>query len=254
MSGVVLERDRELAALLRAARSAGRGSGREPGDGYGDSGARPRGQVALVRGEAGIGKSTLVAALRGALPPDARLLVGHCDDLATARVLGPLRDLAPSAGGELAHALREGFDRDRLYPALLAELTWPGHATVLVVEDVHWADDATLDVLRLLVRRVAQHPVLLVLTFRDDLPRDHPLHRLLALAHAGPVTDLPLEPLSPDAVGRLGGDGRLHALSSGNPFFVHELLTASRGSVPASVTESVLARLEHLSPATRVPS
>ena len=126
---------------------------------------------------------------------------------------------------------------------------------MLVVEDVHWADDATLDVLRLLVRRVAQHPVLLVLTFRDDLPRNHSLHRLLALAHAGPVTDLPLGPLSPDAVGRLGGRRpAAHALSGGNPFFVHELLTASPGAVPASVTESVLGRLEHPPPPPATPS
>ena len=173
----VLERGRELAALTASVQSAAQG----------------RGGVALVHGEAGIGKSTLVDALRKQLPSDARLLVGHCDDLVTPRVLGPLRDLSASVGAELAHVLHGDGDRDRLYTALRDELTWPGHATVLVIEDIHWVDDATLDVLRFLVRRVAELPTLLVLTYRDDLPREHPLHQLLALCHSSTAaTDLAL--------------------------------------------------------------
>lgn len=272
----VLERDDELAALAAAVRRAAGGDG----------------GVALVHGEAGIGKSTLVGELRERLPHDARLLVGHCDDLATPRLLGPLRDLAPTVGGGLAHALRDGVDRDLLYAELLGELSWPGHATVLVVEDVHWVDDATLDVLRYLVRRTRELPALLVLTYRDDLPRGHPLHQLLALCHAGgapagTLTDLALAPLSVEAVAALSagdpavrpegegvGDGaaervsdvrgprQLWALTGGNPFFVQEVLSARarRGRtradgvaevVPASVVESVLARLDLLSPRGR---
>jgi DNA-binding CsgD family transcriptional regulator/tetratricopeptide (TPR) repeat protein len=238
----VLERDDELASMGEAVSRAALG----------------RGGVVLLHGEAGIGKSTLVAALRARLPEDARLLVGHCDDLATPRPLGPLRDIAPTAGAELARALRDGTDRDALFQALHDELTWPGHATVLVVEDVHWADHATLDTLRFLVRRVADLPALLLLTYRDDLAREHPLHPLLALCHASPtVTDLAPAPLSEAAVRTLAGNARpdvatVHAVTGGNPFFVHEALAATdSGRVPTSVVESVLARLGRLKPSSR---
>ena len=95
------------------------------------------------------------------------MLVGYCDDLATAQALGPFRDLVGSVGAELSRAITGG-DRDQVLAALRAELSWAAHPTVLVIEDVHWADDATLDALRYLIRRVAGLPAVLVLTYRDD--------------------------------------------------------------------------------------
>ncbi|MBO0517955.1 AAA family ATPase, partial [Streptomyces beijiangensis] len=101
------------------------------------------------------------------------------DDLETRRPLGPFRDLvvADSAhAAELGQALKEGGDRQRVYDALRAEMSAPPHPVVLVVEDVHWADEASLDALRFLVRRVDRLPAVLVLTYRDDeLGREHPL-------------------------------------------------------------------------------
>ena len=136
-------------------------------------------------GEAGIGKSSLVEALRSHLPAEGRMLVGYCDDLATPRTLGPFRDLVGSVGTEFSRAVADGSERDRVLTALRAELTWPEHPTVLVIEDVHWADDATLDALRYLIRRIADLPAVLVLTYRDDeLNREHPLHGLLGQAPA----------------------------------------------------------------------
>ena len=157
MSGPILEREHELAELAEAMRAAAGG----------------RGSVALVYGEAGIGKSSVVDLLRRRIPAEGRLLVGHCDDLATARPLGPLRGL-DGVGADLARALDEGEDRDRLLTALRAELEWGARPTVLAIEDVHWADEATLDVLRFLVRRIAALPVVLVLTYRDELASDIP--------------------------------------------------------------------------------
>ena len=147
----VWEREHELAAVAEAARGAAAG----------------RGRVILISGEAGIGKSRLVQAARSQLPAEGRVLVGHCDDLATPQILGPFRDLANAVGTELATALR-GADRDRILTALRAELEWTGHPTLLAIEDIHWADDATLDVLGYLIRRVQQLPVVLLLTYRDD--------------------------------------------------------------------------------------
>ena len=137
---VLLERERELAELAQAAREAAAGEG----------------GLVLIFGEAGIGKSSLVRALRGLLPANGRLLVGHCDDLGTPRTLGPFRDLVGQVGAELTRALAEGGERDAMLAALPAELDWAGHPTVLVVEDVHWADEATLDVLGYLARRIAE--------------------------------------------------------------------------------------------------
>ena len=206
----ILEREYELAELSTAAWQARDGDG----------------SVALILGEAGIGKSSLVEGIRAVLPAEGRLLVGYCDDLATPRVLGPLRDLIGSVGSVLTGALESG-DRSRVTDALRAELDNSNRPTVLVVEDVHWADEATLDVLKFLVRRISTLPVLLVLTYRDDeLTRDHPLQQLVGLTSATQrLRQLRLERLSPQAVRRLGADTGLdptevYALTSGNPFFV----------------------------------
>jgi DNA-binding CsgD family transcriptional regulator len=240
---VLLERDRELAELAQAAREAAAGDG----------------GLVLVSGEAGIGKSSLVRAVRGVLPAEARLLVGHCDDLGTPRTLGPFRDLVGQVGAELTRALAEGGERHAVPAALRAELGWAGHPTVLVVEDVHWADEATLDVLRYLARRIVELPALMVLTYRDDeLTRDHPLQQLLGQASAaGRVRQLPLRRLSEDAVRWLSAASHLDAhdvfaLTSGNPFFVTEVLAAGDGDrVPSTVADAVLARARRLDPATQ---
>lgn len=240
----LLEREVELAALLAAAGHAALGSG----------------SVVLVSGEAGAGKSCLLSELGRRLPPGSRLLVGGCDDLVTPRLLGPLRDIAHAVGAGLTRALRSPADRDALFSALLDELRWPGHATVLGMEDVHWADEATLDVLTWLARRVREHPVVLVLTYRDD-QESGALRRLLAsLATVPAVRRLRLGALSLDAVASLAGaapdlDPRVvHALTAGNPFFVHEVLAAgahATSSVPDSVLDLVQARVRRLDPGPR---
>jgi predicted ATPase len=108
MSRSILERERELAELGVAAREAKAGNG----------------SIVLIEGEAGIGKSSLVDAIRSVLPAEGRLMLGYCDDLATPRVLGPLRDLRDSVGTSLTAALDSG-DRSRVLDALRAELDGP---------------------------------------------------------------------------------------------------------------------------------
>ncbi|MFF4274394.1 helix-turn-helix transcriptional regulator [Streptomyces sp. NPDC001536] len=238
----ILEREPELARLAAAARQAADGAG----------------SVALVFGEAGIGKSSLVKAMPERLPDRARVLVGQCDDLATGRPLGPFRDLVGSVGAQLARAVMEGGDRHRVYEALHGELSGAPHPVVLVVEDVHWADEASLDALRFLVRRMEQLPALLVLTYRDDeLSRGHPLRHLLGQVSRTPrVHRLPLARLSLDAVRTLSASRRLDAaqvyeVTSGNPFFVAEIVAAGgTGGVPPTVVDAVLARLRGLDAAT----
>jgi DNA-binding CsgD family transcriptional regulator/tetratricopeptide (TPR) repeat protein len=237
----ILEREDELAALGSAARDAGDGAG----------------WVVLISGEAGIGKSSLVEAIRGVLPAEGRLLVGYCDDLATPRVLGPLRDLIGSVGTALTQALEHG-DRGGVLEALRDEFGWAKHPTVLAIEDVHWADEATFDVLRYLVRRAAQLPLVLVLTYRDDeLGTDHPLRHLLGLAsRVGRVRRLRLARLTVAAVRRLSATSavdadEIFAITSGNPYFVAEVLAAGdAAAVPLTIADAVQARVAQLDPAT----
>jgi DNA-binding CsgD family transcriptional regulator/tetratricopeptide (TPR) repeat protein len=240
---LILEREHELATLAAAAREAAAGDG----------------SVVLVSGEAGIGKSSLVEAVRPVLPAEGRLLVGYCDDLVARQALGPFRDLAGSVGSELTQALHDGGDRSRLLDALRTELSWRGHPTVLAIEDVHWADEATLDVLRYLVRRVSGLPLVLVLTYReDDVGRDHPLQHLLGLiSRTERVRRLPLSRLSPDAVRQLSTASALdfrqvYAVTSGNPFFVTEVLEAGDADhPPPTVVDAVLARVRSVDPASQ---
>jgi DNA-binding CsgD family transcriptional regulator len=239
----LLEREHELAGLATAARQAAGGAG----------------SVVLVFGEAGIGKSSLVSAFRQRLPAGVRMLAGYCDDLSTKRTFGPLRDLAGAVGTELARALAEGGDRERVLVALQAELDQPAHPTVLAVEDVHWADEATGDALRYLVRRITALPAVLLLTYRDDdLAEDHPLRELLGLAARAPrLHRLPLRRLSEEAVRRLSTgrtvDARhLYSITAGNPYFVTEVLaTGDGGRVPPTIVDAVLARVGRLDPAAR---
>jgi hypothetical protein len=156
-------------------------------------------------------------------------------------VLGPLRDLIGSVGPRLSRALEQG-DRGEVLEALRAECEQAERPAVLVVEDVHWADEATLDVLRYLVRRVARWPLALVLTYRDDeLGSDHRLRPLLGLiAEVDRVRRLRPARLTLPAVRRLtaaaeaGRGTRLdaagvYAVTCGNPYFVAEVLATRAG-------------------------
>jgi DNA-binding CsgD family transcriptional regulator/tetratricopeptide (TPR) repeat protein len=231
---MLLERDDTLAVLAGAVAAAAAG----------------RGSVALVSGEAGIGKTSLVRAFVAEATGRARLLVAACDDLVTPRTLGPLRDAAGPAG-PLAEAL--AGEVDGVFGALLDELA-ASPPTVLVVEDIHWADDATLDVLGYAARRIDGAGALVVLTCRDEATQG--LRQFLGSLAGSPVRRLPLAPLSREAVARLAegtpADAEaLHRVTGGNPFFVTEALASPDEAVPASVVEAVLARVGGLTPQCR---
>ena len=205
-----------------------------------------RGSVLLVAGEAGIGKTSLVRSFCQGLDPRTAILAGACDPLSTPRPLGPLLDLA-GEHGELSDLVRLGAPPSDVFSALHDALA--GQPTVLVLEDLHWADEATLDVLRLLVRRVETLPVLVVGTYRDDgLDRAHPVRVLLGdLATMAAVRRLRLDPLSADAVARLAfghpvDPVELHRRTGGNPFFATEVLASGGTVLPANVRDAVLGR------------
>ena len=209
---------------------------------------RGRGRLVLVHGEAGIGKTSLVREFVDRHASGRRLLRGGCDDLLAPRPLGAVLELVDGLAGPRPHLTTH--PGHQLYYALRTE------PTVCVVEDVHWADEATLDVLTYLSRRVTEVPLLLALTFRDDeVPVDHPLRRTLAAVPPTHCRRIGLEPLSLDAVRQLAGPGvdaeAVHRVTGGNPFFVSEALTSGMDQVPASVRDAVLSRFGRLSPAAR---
>lgn len=233
LTAPLVERDDALARLRTALGHAGRA-----------------GQIALVAGEAGIGKTSLLRALaaeHAALP----IWWGGCDALETPQPLAPLADIARQARPVWA-GLLEG-PRAALFDGVLAALRAPVATTLVVVEDVHWADDATLDLLKYLGRRIESCRALLVLSYRDDeVDARHPLRRVLGELPPASRTRLVLRRLSDAAVQTLAQRaGRsaegLHRVSGGNPFFVTELLRDdAERPVPASVTDLVLARFARL--------
>ena len=204
------------------------------------------GRMVLIAGEAGVGKTALVTAFRDATGGASRVLEGSCDALATPRPLAPFAEM----GGITAHAA-DGVTAHELVEVLRAHIAAP--ASLIILEDVHWADGATLDVLRVLGRRIESLPALVIVTYRDDRDPQHPLRLVLGdLGRAQGLVRFELEPLSAGAVADLAAGHdvdpmELHRRTGGNPFYVREVLDAGSPEVPPTVSDAVLARTARLS-------
>lgn len=200
-----------------------------------------------------MGKTALVRRFCDDQSGSARVLWGNCDALFTPRPLGPLFDIAETTAGELEELVVSGAKSHEVVAALARELGRRA-PTVIVLEDVHQADGATLDVVRLLGRRVGTIPALVVATYReDDLAAARPLRIVLGeLATATDVERLGIGPLSPAAVADLADSyeldpDELFRKTAGNPFFVTEVLGAEPDEIPHTVRDAVLARAASLS-------
>jgi DNA-binding CsgD family transcriptional regulator/tetratricopeptide (TPR) repeat protein len=216
-----------------------------------------RGRLVLVSGDAGIGKTSLVQRFLETSAGGARVLWGACDDLDTPRPLGPLVDIAAEAGGSLQAAVERGDKPAAVFAAVLDELR-ANRPTIAVLEDLHWADEATLDILRLIGHRAESAQALVIVTYRDDeLDPAHPLGVAVGeLGTAAGVRRLQLPALSLEAVQVLSAlhpvdAADLHRKTAGNPFFVTEVLAAGDTDVPRTVRDVVLGRAGRLSPPAR---
>ena len=232
----LVEREAALASLRDALHDAEGGAGR----------------LVLLGGEAGVGKTALVDSFLAAASGGVRVLRGACDPLFTPRPLGPIVDVAETLGGALRELVTTGSIPYRVAEELLAELA--ATESIVVLEDMHWADEATLDVFRVIARRIQRTPALVLATYRDDeLNAEHPLRIVIGgLATAGGVRRLHLECLTPEGVARMAepydaDPSELYRMTSGNPFFVTEALAASPNVIPDSVRDAVLARVAGLS-------
>ncbi|MEO0467339.1 MAG: AAA family ATPase [Pseudomonadota bacterium] len=240
---MIVEREQDLAVLAKAVSSARQG----------------RGQIALIAGEAGLGKTSLVSQLRRQSGGSISWLWGGCDALFTPRPLGPVLDIAADLGVDLDPTL-EGGARAAVFANIVQKLETLSATTVIVVEDVHWADHATMDFLKFMGRRITFLKVLLMVTYRNDEVADNArLTQVLGEFPSGVTRRITLRPLSRDAVTRLAdaagqsGEG-LFEITDGNPFFVAESLVArslGKQHVPNSIQDAVGARLSRLSDEVR---
>jgi DNA-binding CsgD family transcriptional regulator/tetratricopeptide (TPR) repeat protein len=212
------------------------------------------GRLGFVAGEAGVGKTALIEQFCLGRPHSVRILAGTCDPLFTPRPLGPLLDVSEVVGGELERVTTEGGKPYEVAAALIRELRTNG-PTIFIVEDIHWADEATLDVLRIVGRRIESVPALLIASYRnDELDRAQPLRLFLGdLSAAGRLS---LAALSPTAVAVLAelheiDSEELFRVTAGNPFFVTEVLAAETLEIPETVRDAVLARATRLSDPAR---
>jgi DNA-binding CsgD family transcriptional regulator len=239
---LLLERDHLLAEMSRLADAAAAGDG----------------VVVAVLGEAGVGKTSFLHEVAVSARDRMRVLVTGCEALFTPRPLGPFYDLADEL------TLDVGSPREKLFPAVLAAVSRV--PTLLIVEDVHWADRATLDLLKYMARRISGRPVLLAISYRDDEVDSR--HHLITLLGETAVRRFHVEPLSREAVAELvrgstpasspaphslhrEDKGDLFAITGGNPFYVTEVLASGGDRMPATVRDAVLARAAALSPASR---
>jgi DNA-binding CsgD family transcriptional regulator/tetratricopeptide (TPR) repeat protein len=218
------------------------------------------GMLVLVAGEAGAGKTALLREFGGRLGAGELVLQGSCEPLLAPRPLGPFLDLADAVGGELGEVADASARPHAVATALVHELGDHRRASLVVLEDLQWADEATLDVLRLTARRLAGVSALMVVTYRnDELGPWHPLRALIGeLGARQALARIALAPLSLEAVTALaapfGADAEaVYARTGGNPFFVTEVLAGDDAEVPETVKDAVLARAARLGePARRL--
>ncbi len=216
------------------------------------------GQVVLLSGEAGSGKTSILANLVEGLPFDVPVRIVSCDAAGIHGPLGPVFDIAGSFGQPLASALESNVPTDRIARLILGELRAATSANFLIAEDLHWADQATIDLLRFLARRLGNTYTLLLVTFRDDsLEPEHELRRFIGdLASQRNVSHVVLPPLSLSAVAELAAPAGLDPnalfdLTGGNPYFVSEIVNSPGEDIPQSIRDVVLARAARLDPDSR---
>src|SRR6478735_7631532 len=216
--------------------------------------ASGRGRLVFLSAEAGGGKSTLIEHFAQSLQDQASIKVVSCDGLGMPGPFGPLYDIASALGPQVEAVLESQAPRDLIFRTVLTALRGAPGANVLVGEDAHWSDEASLDLIRFLGRRIGATHSLLIVTYRDDcLDAFHPLRRVLGdLVNEPAVSRMSLSSLSLEAVTRLAdGTGivpaELHRQTGGNPFYVSEIIAAGESSVPASIRDAILSRASRIS-------
>ena len=209
--------------------------------------AESEGHCVFVTGEAGIGKTALVKAFCKQQQTDCTIYQGACDALFTPRPLAPLYDIIWQVGSDLLPASHTIEQRSELFLNFFHALSSRKEKILIVFEDIHWADEATLDFIKFFLRRIVQLRCLFILTYRDDeIHSGHPLRNVLGDLSPDTFTRIQLTPLSRQAVYKLAGEkgydpGNVYSISGGNPFYVNEILASYSPGVPDNIKDAILA-------------
>jgi DNA-binding CsgD family transcriptional regulator len=219
--------------------------------------AKGEGHCVFVTGEAGIGKTSLVKAFCKELTDDASIYVGTCDALFTPRPLAPLYDILFQMRNDLSQMNPDIDDRPSFFTKFLQEINNQKGTTILIFEDIHWADEATLDFIKFLARRITMVRCLFILTYRDnEIHTRHPLRTVLGQLNPGSFTRMQLPPFTKEAVDKLakekGYNGEnIYSVTGGNPFYVNEILAGYSAGVPDNIKDSILSVYNRLDENTK---
>ncbi|MGA8264234.1 MAG: AAA family ATPase [Ignavibacteriaceae bacterium] len=209
------------------------------------------GLVVLISGEAGIGKTSLVESFVQTVEERATILWGTCDALFTPRPLGPLYDIASQLKNGLLNLLNSQASRPVIFSKFLENLQSKQKPNIVIIEDVHWADESTLDLIKYLGRRANRTTSLFIITFRDDeISSEHPLRFVLGDISSQNLIKINLPLLTEKTVNDLAETHRLknlYVITGGNPFLITELLNNKNEGVPSTIKDSILTRISRLS-------
>jgi DNA-binding CsgD family transcriptional regulator len=204
------------------------------------------GHCIFVTGEAGIGKTSLIKTFCKKLKGDCNIYQGTCDALFTPRPLAPLYDILLQFKNGVLEGSADMGDRTVFFTNFFHAITNQKQPSVIVFEDIHWADEATLDFIKFFARRITQLRCLFILTYRDDeIHSGHPLRNVLGQLNPGSFARIQLLPLSREAVEKMaekrGYNGEdVYSISGGNPFYVSEILSSYSLGVPDNIRDSVI--------------
>jgi len=226
----LIERDDLLAALRSQFEHVSQGEGR----------------CVFVSGEAGIGKTSLIKSFCNEVRNESNIYQGICDALFTPRPLAPLYDVLLQLGKDIPAGNIDTTNRTAFFTNFLQGLSDRRNVNVIVFEDIHWADEATLDFIKFLGRRISQLKCLFVLTYRDtEIHFTHALRNIVGQLNPDSFTRIGLLPLSKEAVEKMaeerGYNGEdVYRITNGNPFYVTEILASYSLGVPDNIKDSIL--------------
>lgn len=204
------------------------------------------GRCIFLGGEAGIGKTSLVKAFCKEQGKNCNIYEGACDAMFTPRPLAPLYDIMWQLNSQLWPNQATIDDRSALFSEFFQEISNQQKISLVIFEDIQWADEATLDFIKFFARRISQLRCLFILTYRDnEIHSKHPLRNVMGQLPPDSFKRLQLEPLSRLAVEKLalekgycGED--VYSVTGGNPFYVTEILSSYNRGIPENIRDSIL--------------